>query len=145
VKALNTFIILIVISFQSFATSTIPVEVLTHEQAYCMGFRFTQIGDELIKLKYPIKIQNKWEPISSSVTYNLNETSVFYTKTAFVKSHANPTILFGFSDSISAGGDADLSLKYECTVNDCPKINQKLIIMKSVVAHVNANTLSCSG
>jgi len=56
VKALNTFIILIVISFQSFATSTIPVEVLTHEQAYCMGFRFTQIGDELIKLKYPIKI-----------------------------------------------------------------------------------------
>ncbi|MCG7566773.1 hypothetical protein MHM95_10810 [Pseudoalteromonas sp. CnMc7-15] len=112
---LNTLVMLSFLSFPSLASVT-PTDIeLNPEKAFCLGFTLDRPGDEYVGLNYPKVINQKWVPVSTMVEYSFNQNPIFITRTNFDKTNKQEQmVILGFHKTMHSGGDAAVSITYQC-------------------------------
>ncbi len=140
----NTLVMLSFLSFSSLASVTSTDIELTPEKAFCLGFTLERPGDEYVGLNYPKVINQKWVPVSTMVEYSFNQNPIFITRTNFDKSNKQEQmVILGFHETIHSGGDAAVSITYQC-LDKCGTDYLKNYTVPSIVKYVQAKVQQCS-
>ena len=120
-----------------------PDNQLTPENAFCLGFTLDRPTEEYVGLNYPQVIEEKWFPVSTLVEYRFNQNPIFITKTSFEKSNKqDQMVILGFHETINSGGDAAISITYQC-VGKCGTNYLKSYTVPSIVKYIEANVKQC--
>ncbi|WP_299267174.1 hypothetical protein [uncultured Psychrosphaera sp.] len=139
----NILILLSLLSFPSLASVTSSNIQLTPEKAFCLGFTLERPGEEYVGLNYPSVIDKKWVPVSTIVEYSLNENPIFITRTDFDQTNKQKQmVILGFHETIHSGGDAAVSITYQC-LEKCGVNYLKNYNVPSIVKYIQANVQQC--
>ena len=139
----NTLIMLSFLSFSSLASVTSTDIELTPEKAFCLGFTLDRPGDEYVGLNYPKVINQKWVPVSTMVEYSFNQNPIFITRTNFDKTNKQEQmVILGFHETMHSGGDAAISITYQC-LDKCGTDYLKKYTVPSIVKYVQAKVQQC--
>ena len=139
----DTLILLSILSFPSLASVTSTDIQLTPEKAFCLEFTLDRPGDEYVGLNYPSLIDEKWVPVSTMVEYSFNENPIFITRTDFDKTNKQkPMVILGFHETIHSGGDAAVTIKYQC-IEKCGINYLKSYSVPSIIKYIQANVQQC--
>ena len=139
----NTLVMLSFLSFSSLASVTSTDIELTPEKAFCLGFTLDRPGDEYVGLNYPKVINQKWVPVSTMVEYSFNQNPIFITRTDFDKTNKqDQMVILGFHETMHSGGDAAISITYQC-LDKCGTDYLKKYTVPSIVKYVQAKVQQC--
>ena len=139
----NILILLSLLSFPSLASVTSTNIQLTPEKAFCLGFTLERPGEEYVGLNYPKVINQKWVPVSTMVEYSFNQNPIFITRTNFDKTNKQEQmVILGFHETIHSGGDAAVSITYQC-LEKCGVNYLKNYTVPSIVNYIQANVQHC--
>ncbi|MBT1065196.1 hypothetical protein KJY73_16520 [Bowmanella sp. Y26] len=137
------FIFLLLLSQIANASPTISDISLTPQEAFCLGFTLVRPTDENVGLSFPQVIDDKWFPVATLVQYSFNSTPIFITKTKFEKSDKQDhMVILGFYETIHSGGDAAISITYQCK-SGCGVDYLKNYTVPSIVNYVNSGQQLC--
>jgi hypothetical protein len=138
-----TLVMLYFLSFSSLASVTSTDVELTPENAFCLGFTLDRPGDEYVGLNYPKVINQKWVPVSTMVEYSFNQNPIFITRTDFDKTNKQEQmVIIGFHETLHSGGDAAISITYQC-LDKCGTDYLKKYTVPSIVKYVQAKVQQC--
>jgi len=139
----NILVMLYFLSFSSLASVTSTDIELTPEKAFCLGFTLDRPGDEYVGLNYPNVINLKWIPVSTMVEYSFNQNPIFITRTDFDKTNKqDQMVILGFHETMHSGGDAAISITYQC-IDKCGIDYLKKYTVPSIVKYVQAKLQQC--
>lgn len=139
----NIIILLSFLNFPSLASVTSTDIQLTPEKAFCLGFTLDHPGDEYVGLNYPSVIDEKWVPVSTMVEYSFNQNPIFITRTDFDKANKQKQmVILGFHETIHSGGDAAISITYQC-LEKCGTNYLKNYNVPSIVNFIKAKVQQC--
>ena len=139
----NILIMLSLVSFLSLASVTSTDIQLTPEKAFCLGFTLDRPGDEYVGLNYPSVIDKKWVPVSTMVEYRFNQNPIFITRTDFDKTNKQKQmVILGFHETINSGGDAAVSITYQC-IEKCGVNYSRSYNVPSIVKYIQTNVQQC--
>lgn len=139
----NILIMLFLVSFLSLASVTSTDIQLTPEKAFCLGFTLDRPGDEYVGLNYPSVIDKKWVPVSTMVEYSFNQNPIFITRTDFDKTNKQKQmVILGFHETINSGGDAAVSITYQC-FEKCGVNYLRSYNVPSIVKYIQTNVQQC--
>ena len=139
----NILILLSFLSFFSLANVTSTDIKLTPEKAFCLGFTLDRPGNEYVGLNYPDVINQKWVPVSTMVEYSFNQNPIFITRTDFDKTNKQEQmVILGFHETIHSGGDAAISITYQC-IDKCGTNYLKKYTVPSIVNYIQAKVQQC--
>jgi hypothetical protein len=131
------------VSFLSLASVTSTDIQLTPEKAFCLGFTLDRPGDEYVGLNYPSVIDKKWVPVSTMVEYRFNQNPIFITRTDFDKTNKQKQmVILGFHETINSGGDAAVSITYQC-IEKCGVNYSRSYNVPSIVKYIQTNVQQC--
>lgn len=139
----NILVMMYFLSFSSLASVTSTDIELTPEKAFCLGFTLDRPGDEYVGLNYPKVINQKWVPVSTMVEYSFNQNPIFITRTDFDKTNKqDQMVILGFHETMHSGGDAAISITYQC-LDKCGTDYLKKYTVPSIVKYVQAKVQQC--
>lgn len=139
----NLFILLSLLGFPSLASGTSTDIQLTPEKAFCLGFTLNRPGEKYVGLNFPLVIDEKWIPVSTRVEYTFNQNPIFITKTDFDKANKQEQmVILGFHETIHSGGDATVSITYQC-LEKCGAKYLRNYNVPSIVNYIHANVQQC--
>ena len=82
-------------------------------------------------------------PVSTMVEYSFNQNPIFITRTDFDKTNKQEQmVILGFHETIHSGGDAAISITYQC-LDKCGTNYLKKYTVPSIVNYIQAKVQQC--